>query len=88
MKATVIFLGIVSTTEFYNQITCIYDFSHSEFEAVFHSSLGVVRCGGFEVRNMKTAPLELLSSSQLNFKLQTVKFLRHINPEVQVSQIG
>jgi hypothetical protein len=80
-------LGTVSTAEVYNQITCIYDFSHSEFEAVFHSSVGVVHCGGFEVHNMKTAPLKLLSASELNFKLQTVKFLRHINPEVQVSQI-
>ena len=88
MKAILIFLGTVSTAAFYNQITCRYDFSHTEFEAVFHSSLGVVHCGGFEVHNMKTAPLELLSASQMNFKLQTVKFLQHINPEVQVRQIG
>ena len=81
-------MGAVSTAEFYNQITCIYDFSHSEFEAVFHSFLGVVHCGGFEVCNVKTAPLELLSASQLNFRLQTVKFVRHMNPEFQVSQIG
>jgi hypothetical protein len=59
---------------------------HSELEAVYHRSVGVVRCGGFEVRNMKTVPLELPSVCKLNFKLETVKFLRHVNPDVQVRE--
>jgi hypothetical protein len=51
---------------------------------VSHLSLGVVRCGGLEVQHVKTAPRELSSISQKN-KLETVKFLRHINPDVKVS---
>jgi hypothetical protein len=74
----------VSTAEFYNQIMYLYNILLTELEAVFHRSLGVVHCGSFEVHNMKTTPLGLSSVSQLNFKLQTVKFLPHINPEVQV----
>jgi hypothetical protein len=58
---------------------------HTEFEAVFHRSLGVVRCGGLEVQNVRTTSLEQSPVSWLNFKLETVKFLRHINPDVKVS---
>jgi hypothetical protein len=59
----------------------------TELVAVFHRSVGVVHCGGLEVQNMKTTPLELSSVCHLNFKLETVKFLRHINPKVQVRQL-
>jgi hypothetical protein len=58
---------------------------HIEFEAVFHLSLGVVRCGGLEVQHVKTTCLELSSISQQNTKLETVKFLQHINPDIKVS---
>ncbi|XP_033608867.1 fatty acid synthase [Cryptotermes secundus] len=54
-----------------------------EFEAVFHLSMGVVRCGGLEVRHVKTTCLELSSISQRNTKLETVKFLQHINPDIK-----
>jgi hypothetical protein len=57
---------------------------YSEFEALYHCSVGVVRCGGFEVQTIRTVPLEQPSPCQLNFKLETVKFLQHINPDVQV----
>jgi hypothetical protein len=52
---------------------------------MFSPSLGVVRCGGLEVRHVQTTPLELSSISQTNIKLETVKFLRHINPDIKVS---
>jgi hypothetical protein len=58
---------------------------HTEFEAVFHLSLGVVRCGGLEVQHVKTTRLKLSPTSQLNTNLETAKFLQHINPDVKVS---
>lgn len=58
---------------------------HTEFEAVFDLSLGVVRCGGLEVQHVKTTCLELSPISQQNTKLETIKFLQHIKPDVKVS---
>lgn len=81
-------LGQYQLLKVCNLIKSIYSmcFLYSVLEAVYNRSVRVVRCGGFEVQNMRMVHLELPSVCQPSFKLETVKFLRHISPDIQVRQ--
>ena len=56
----------------------------TDLEATYNHTIGVLHCGGIEIKNVRMMPLKQCTKDESNCRLDTVGITKHVNPNFEV----